>query len=59
MRIKKAVEYGASWIRKWQSGVTHIIVDRGIPREDVLRFLKLADLPVSSICIVIKSFFKI
>lgn len=46
MRILKAQEYGASWIKDWMDGITHIIVDKDIQYKDVLSFLKISSLPV-------------
>ncbi|TKA77469.1 hypothetical protein B0A49_02352 [Cryomyces minteri] len=45
MRITKALEYGALWIKEWASGVTHVIVDRSLTYNHVTGFLKLAALP--------------
>jgi DNA polymerase IV len=47
-RITKALEYGASWIQEWQIGITHIIVDRDLDYEHLLKYLKIDSLPVSS-----------
>ena len=41
------MEWGALWIREWRDGVTHIIVDKDLRYDDVLKFLKLSSLPVS------------
>ena len=46
MRIEKAQHFGAAWTKKWNSSVTHIIVDRNITFADVMRFLKVEELPV-------------
>ncbi|KAK5009930.1 hypothetical protein LTR60_005076 [Cryomyces antarcticus] len=45
MRITKALEYGALWIKEWVPGVTHVIVDRSMTYSHVTGFLKLASLP--------------
>lgn len=47
MRIRKAVEYGAEWVQVWSSNVTHIVVDKAITKEDVLKFLKISIFSVS------------
>lgn len=47
LRIRKAMEFGALWVRQWQENVTHIVVDKDICYQDVLKFLKLSSLPVS------------
>lgn len=44
-RIRKAMEWGALWIREWKDGVTHIIVDKELRYEDVLKALKITSLP--------------
>lgn len=46
MRITKALEYGASWQREWDDSVTHVVVDKSMNYDQVLRFLKLEALPV-------------
>ncbi|KAL1642382.1 hypothetical protein SLS58_005456 [Diplodia intermedia] len=45
MRIAKAIEYGASWVKEWCDHVTHVIVDKDLTLEDLKTFLKLDDLP--------------
>lgn len=47
MRIAKALEYGASWVKFWREDISHIIVDKDIQYKDVLSFLKISSLPVS------------
>jgi len=50
MRIEKAVQYGATWIREWQPDITHIVVDNDLTYPDVLKFLSIATLPVRFDC---------
>ncbi|KAL1622863.1 hypothetical protein SLS54_004883 [Diplodia seriata] len=45
MRIAKAIEYGASWVKEWCDHVTHVIVDKDLTLEDLKTFLKLEALP--------------
>ncbi|KAI9728643.1 MAG: hypothetical protein M1828_002749 [Chrysothrix sp. TS-e1954] len=45
MRIRKAIEYGAEWARRWSDAVTHVVVDSGIPIKDVLRYLRMDKFP--------------
>ena len=40
------MEWGALWIREWRDGVTHIVVDKDLCYNDVLKALKLSSLPV-------------
>lgn len=40
------MEWGALWVKEWRSSVTHVIVDRDLCFNDVLKFLKLPSLPV-------------
>ena len=47
LRIRKAMEFGALWVREWRENITHVIVDRNICYQDVLKFLKIPSLPVS------------
>ncbi|KAL8839079.1 MAG: hypothetical protein Q9170_001861 [Blastenia crenularia] len=49
LRIKKAVERGATWIKEWQEGITHVIVDRHLSYNDILKFLQLSSMPVCRI----------
>lgn len=46
MRIHKAREYGAERAEAWSDIVTHIIVDKDLNHGDVLKHLKLEDIPV-------------
>ncbi|KAL4976794.1 hypothetical protein BDW66DRAFT_159417 [Aspergillus desertorum] len=45
LRIQRAQEYGALWAKTWGSHVTHIIVDKGLEFEEILRHLKLETIP--------------
>lgn len=45
LRIRKAMEWGALWIREWRDGVTHVIVDKDLCYDDVLKTLKIKSLP--------------
>lgn len=47
LRIQRAQEYGALWEKTWGDGVTHVIVDKGLTFQDVLKHLKLDVFPVS------------
>lgn len=49
MRIRKAQEYGAVWATKWGDSISHVIVDKDLLFEDVLKFLKLDAFPVRPI----------
>ena len=40
------MEWGALWIREWRNGVTHVIVDKGLCYDDVLKTLAVHSLPV-------------
>ncbi|THZ24380.1 DNA polymerase beta-like protein [Aureobasidium pullulans] len=50
-RIIKAIEYGASWQDKFNDTVTHIIVDRDYDFEQLLKYLKLKELPAGIIVV--------
>ncbi|KAE8349313.1 hypothetical protein BDV28DRAFT_141497 [Aspergillus coremiiformis] len=41
LRIQRAQEYGALWARTWGDNVTHVIVDKGLTFQEVLRHLCL------------------
>lgn len=47
MRIRKAIEHGATWTKDWTSKVSHIIVDRSMNYGQVMASLKLDQLPPS------------
>ncbi|PGH02546.1 DNA polymerase IV [Blastomyces parvus] len=47
MRIKKALEFGASRSFTWGDTVTHVIVDKAISFTDVLKYLRIDSLPQS------------
>jgi len=46
LRIRKAVEYGATRVSTWSTAVTHVIVDKVVTYKDVLKYLKLTEVPV-------------
>ncbi|CAP99225.1 Pc22g19370 [Penicillium rubens Wisconsin 54-1255] len=48
LRIQRAQDYGARWSRNWATDVTHVIMDKGLLSSDLLTYLKLESLPVSS-----------
>ncbi|KAL3460717.1 hypothetical protein BJX64DRAFT_177238 [Aspergillus heterothallicus] len=45
LRIQRAQEYGALWERTWGDNITHVIVDKGLKLEEVLKHLKLESFP--------------
>ncbi|KAJ5698593.1 hypothetical protein N7462_000598 [Penicillium macrosclerotiorum] len=45
LRIQRAREYGAHWATEWAANITHVIVEKGLGYQDLLKFLKLASLP--------------
>lgn len=47
LRIQRAQEYGAIWAKTWEDNITHVIVDKGLMFQDVLKHLKLEAFPVS------------
>ena len=46
-RIRRAQEYGATWIQEWRDSITHVIVDMRLTYADVLKYLKFTSWPVS------------
>ena len=46
MRAEKAREYGARRVETWSDDVTHIIADKGLKVQDVLKHLKVEVIPV-------------
>ena len=49
MRIRKAMEYGAVWVKEWTDGVSHIIADKHLTYRDIIKYLKVPSLPVGSL----------
>ncbi|KAL2845856.1 hypothetical protein BJX68DRAFT_256719 [Aspergillus pseudodeflectus] len=45
LRIQRAQEYGALWERTWGHNITHVIVDKGLKFEEIMRHLKLGSFP--------------
>lgn len=45
IRIKKAREHGALWMREYNEEVSHLIVDNDLTYEDVAKYLKLSQIP--------------
>ena len=45
MRITKALEFGATWKKDVADSVTHVIVDKAMSYEMLLKFLKIEVLP--------------
>jgi len=48
MRITKALEYGATWQKEWNDSVTHAVVDKSMNYDQMLRFLKVKAMSVST-----------
>ena len=44
-RIRKAIEWGAVWVKDWKRGITHVIADNNLCYNDLLSFLKISALP--------------
>ncbi|KAL4924356.1 DNA-directed DNA polymerase IV [Aspergillus undulatus] len=47
LRIQRAQEYGAQCAKTWGNNITHVIVDRGLKFEEVLKHLQLEAVPVA------------
>ncbi|KAJ5279819.1 hypothetical protein N7478_005191 [Penicillium angulare] len=45
LRIQRAQEYGAKWERQWSNSITHVILDKGLGYQDLLKHLKLDLVP--------------
>lgn len=45
LRIQKAQEYGAVWVKKWCDNITHIIVDHGITYANIIKYLGIPRVP--------------
>jgi len=51
MRIEKAIQYGASWIKNWSDGITHVVTDSNASYQDLLTFLIRSSLPENIIVV--------
>lgn len=51
MRMKKVIEFGACRAATWEPKITHIVVDKNLTLNDVLKYLKLDELPVCMLVI--------
>jgi len=51
IRIAKSAEYGAVWIKDFDEEVTHIIVDKGMEYEFLLKFLKRQSIPSTTVVV--------
>lgn len=47
LRITKAREHGATWVKEWNGGesISHVIVDSNLSNGDILKWLKLEKMP--------------
>ena len=53
-RIHKVIEYGAAWVKRWRSDVSHIIVeDDNRTYLQLLKHLNLSCLPVNAVWVII------
>ncbi|KAL8888043.1 MAG: hypothetical protein Q9215_004459 [Flavoplaca cf. flavocitrina] len=46
LRINKVLERGGTWVKNWSDGITHIIVDKNLTYNDLLKYLKISSIPV-------------
>jgi hypothetical protein len=46
MRIEKAKEYGATWVKDWNPGITHVIMDDNMTYQDLAKYVKLEQVHV-------------
>lgn len=47
LRITRALEHGATWVKDWNSGegISHVIVDSDLTYAEIMKWLKLDQLP--------------
>ncbi|KAL8815484.1 MAG: hypothetical protein Q9223_005376 [Gallowayella weberi] len=45
LRISKVLERGATWRKQFDDEVTHVILDRGLAYNDLLKYLKRSSIP--------------
>ncbi|KAF2089013.1 Nucleotidyltransferase [Saccharata proteae CBS 121410] len=51
IRITKALEYGATWVKEWCSEVTHVIVDKSFHYDQITAWLKIASFPGKAVVV--------
>ncbi|KAF2842454.1 putative DNA polymerase POL4 [Patellaria atrata CBS 101060] len=51
VRIIKAIEFGAEWVKDWQEGITHVVVSKGHTYPHLLKFLKMPSLPIDIVVV--------
>ena len=59
MRIHKALEFGATWLKDWDDSVTHVIADRSMDFDLFMKFLKRqnnVDIMPPSVTVVCESY---
>ncbi|KAL8938253.1 MAG: hypothetical protein Q9216_003993 [Gyalolechia sp. 2 TL-2023] len=57
LRIRKALERGATWIKQWDDSLTHVIVDKHLTYNDILKFLKIPSMPYQSSIVVVNELY--
>lgn len=51
MRITKAIAFGATWQRDWNSHVTHVVLDKSMDYSMLLKLLKKDNLPTEIVVV--------
>ncbi|KAK4508590.1 hypothetical protein PRZ48_002329 [Zasmidium cellare] len=51
LRIAKATQFGAVWDKTWNSDITHVVMDKGMNYQQLIKFLKMDHLPESVIVV--------
>ncbi|KAI9886442.1 MAG: phosphoglycerate kinase [Watsoniomyces obsoletus] len=55
LRITRARESGATWVREWRpENITHIIADNRLTYQDVIKFLKIPSIPEGTLLVTEK-----
>jgi hypothetical protein len=53
MRIEKFEQYGGTWVQHWGTAVQVVIMENQLKHEDLLKYLKITQIPVSRVQTVV------
>ncbi|KAI9765276.1 MAG: hypothetical protein M1840_007475 [Geoglossum simile] len=51
IRKRRAMEHGADLVKEWTDGITHIIADKYLTYQDIIKYLKIPSLPETVILV--------
>ncbi|KAL9604499.1 MAG: hypothetical protein Q9219_000464 [cf. Caloplaca sp. 3 TL-2023] len=51
LRIRRCRERGATWVKQWEDGITHIIAEKRLTYSDIIKYLKIPSIPSSMVLV--------